>query len=84
MVTMNVQEAKTQLSRLLAAAERGEEVIIARGGKPIVRLELLVEPRKRELGFLAGVVPSPPDSAFFDPMTDGELADWEGAYEGPL
>ncbi len=81
---MNVQEAKTQLSRLLAAAERGEEVIIARGGKPIVRLELIREPRKRELGFLAGVISIPPDSAFFDPMTEEELAEWEGAYEGPL
>ncbi len=81
---MNVQEAKTQLSRLLAAVERGEEVIIARSGTPIARLELLGEPRKRELGFLAGVIPSPPDSAFFDLMTEDELADWEGAYEGPL
>ncbi|HWL02440.1 MAG TPA: type II toxin-antitoxin system prevent-host-death family antitoxin [Microbacteriaceae bacterium] len=81
---MNVQDAKTQLSRLLAAAERGEEVIIARGGKPIVRLELLGEPRKRELGFLAGLIPTPPDSAFFEPMTEEDLADWEGAYEGPV
>ncbi len=38
MATVNIHEAKTHLSRLLARVARGEEVIIAKGGKPIARL----------------------------------------------
>jgi len=79
---MNVQEAKTQLSRLLAAAERGEEVVIARDGSPVVRLEPVHLPKPRELGFLPG--PLPDDSVFFDPMSEEELATWEGSYAGPV
>jgi prevent-host-death family protein len=48
---VNVSEAKAKLSALLAAVERGEEVIIARYGKPIVRLVALEPPPKRQLGF---------------------------------
>ncbi|MCW1913196.1 type II toxin-antitoxin system prevent-host-death family antitoxin [Luteolibacter sp. GHJ8] len=40
---VSIHEAKTQLSKLIAAAERGEEVIIARRDKPIVRLNLITE-----------------------------------------
>ena len=39
MVTVNIHEAKTNLSRLLARVEAGEEVVIARNGKPVARLE---------------------------------------------
>jgi len=49
MTVVNVHQAKTQLSALLAKAERGEEVIIARDGQPVVRLQpvhALHEPRK--------------------------------------
>lgn len=49
MTVVNVHQAKTQLSALLAKAERGEEVVIARDGKPIVRLQpvqAVREPRK--------------------------------------
>lgn len=79
---MNVQEAKTQLSRLLAAAERGEEVVISRAGKPIVRLVPLETPNppRRELGFWPGEVPD----SFFEPLTEDELAAWEGTHESPL
>lgn len=52
MTVVNVHQAKTQLSALLAKAERGEEVIIARDGKPIVRLQPMqgvCEPRKPRL-----------------------------------
>lgn len=46
MTTVNIFEAKTQLSKLIARAEEGEDVIIARAGKPVVRLTKLVAEKK--------------------------------------
>jgi prevent-host-death family protein len=55
--TVNVHEAKTHLSRLLEAVEAGEEIIIARAGKPVARLAPLEEPRQpRRPGALAGQI----------------------------
>lgn len=71
-MTVNIHEAKTQLSRLLSLVEGGEEVVIARNGKPIARLEPYSAPTRR-FGFLD--VTTPPD--FFEPMTEEELAEWE-------
>jgi len=70
---VNVQEAKTRLSQLLAAAERGEEVVIARDGTPVVRLAVVEEPAERPVGFVAGSVPD----AFFEPLPEDELVRWE-------
>jgi prevent-host-death family protein len=57
MPTVNMHEAKTQLSRLVKAALDGEEVVIARAGKPAVRLVPVPEPLpKRQLGILRGKV----------------------------
>lgn len=72
---MNVAEAKAKLSELVAAAERGEEVVIARGGRPAVRLVPATETAVR-LGALEGMVGvvSVPD--FLEPMGEDELADW--------
>lgn len=77
MPTVNVHAAKSQLSRLLDAAAAGEEVIIAKAGKPIARL-VPVEPQKdrRKLGILAGKLHVPDD--FDDPLPDRILADFEG------
>jgi prevent-host-death family protein len=72
-IQVNVQEAKTRLSQLLAAAERGEEVVIARDGTPVVRLAVVAEPATRPVGFVAGSVPE----TFFEPLPDAELARWE-------
>jgi prevent-host-death family protein len=72
-VQVNVQEAKTRLSQVLAAAERGEDVVIARDGKPVARLVPVVTPAPREVGFVGGSVPD----AFFEPLPDEELAHWE-------
>lgn len=72
---VNVQEAKTRLSELLSRVERGEEIIIARGGKPIARLTAVGEPPLRELGFMPGL--HVPDS-FFEPLPEEELRLWEG------
>ena len=72
---VNIHEAKTQLSRLIEAALRGEEVIIARGNTPVVRLEP-VRGAKIKLGLLKGKVGTPPD--FLEPMDEEELRLWEG------
>ena len=74
MKQVKVQYAKTHLSALLAAVERGEEFIIARGDHPAARL-VPMEPRQsRELGFVAYSVPD----EFLDALPDEELAAWEG------
>ena len=57
--TVNIYEAKTHFSRLVEAAEGGEEIVIARNGKPCVRLvPISRQPQKIELGLLRGMVPS--------------------------
>ena len=75
MPVVNVHEAKTQLSRLLAQAEAGEEVIIARNGQPVARL-VRCQPRgKRKFGAWRGRLVV--DDSFFDPLPEAELAAWE-------
>jgi prevent-host-death family protein len=84
MPTYTVHEAKTHLSKLIERAERGEEVIIARGDKPVVKVTAIEsKPKpKRQPGTLKGVLPEIPDSAFFDPLPEDELKLWEEGYEG--
>lgn len=73
---INVHTAKTQLSRLIEAALAGEEVVIARGKVPVVRLVPI--PREGfRLGLLDGQAGAVPD--FTAPLEAEELADWEGA-----
>lgn len=69
-----MQQAKTQLSALLARVESGEQIVIARGEQPVARLVPLANSPQRELGFLTIDVPD----SFFDPLSEAELADWEG------
>ncbi|MEW1807728.1 type II toxin-antitoxin system prevent-host-death family antitoxin [Pseudarthrobacter sp. NPDC080039] len=66
----NVQEAKTRLSELLNLVERGEDVVIAKSGRPVARLVKIERPLKRELGFLAPL--HIPDD-FYEPWTDEEM-----------
>jgi prevent-host-death family protein len=55
MATVNIHDAKTHLSRLIEQAAQGEPVIIAKAGKPLVKLTALEAPaRPRRLGFLKG------------------------------
>ncbi len=70
---------KANLSRLLARAEAGEDIVIARGTKPVVRLTP-VRPR-RVFGSMKGLWPELPDSFFFDPLPEEELRLWEGTDE---
>ena len=77
MVTVNVHEAKTNLSRLLVQVEAGEDIIIARNGKPVARLVGVQKPGKRQFGSMKGLVKL--DDSFFDPLPEEELAAWEGS-----
>ncbi|MGF1476577.1 MAG: type II toxin-antitoxin system Phd/YefM family antitoxin [Geminicoccaceae bacterium] len=73
---VTVHKAKTQLSKLIEAALAGEEVIIARGSKPVVKL-VPVSPRTFKFGVLEGKLPAGgPD--FFEPMSEADLKLWEG------
>jgi prevent-host-death family protein len=74
MVQVNVHEAKTQLSRLLARVEAGEEVVIARAGTPIARLVPAQHGKKRVLGRLAGEFTVPDDF-------DAELPEINALFE---
>lgn len=76
--TVNIHEAKTQLSKLLAKVESGEEIIIARSGKPIARLCALASNKKqpkRKPGFAKGLLPDSVVEKLLDPALDQEIAD---------
>jgi prevent-host-death family protein len=81
MPTYTVHAAKTNLSKLIERAEAGEEVVIARGKKPVVRLIPVGVPahvlRRRAFGVLKGKLKLP-DSFFFEPLPDEEVKLWEG------
>lgn len=76
---VNVHEAKTNFSRLLDRAHRGEEIILAKAGVPYAKLVPYDPPAppRREPGGLR-VTGDIPDSVWFDPMPDEELDLWEG------
>jgi len=77
MPVVNIHAAKTHLSRLVDQAAAGEEIVIARAGKPVARLVQLEEkPKKRILGLLKGQLKIPKD--FDDPLPDEILALFEG------
>lgn len=72
-ITVNVQEAKTRLSDLLARVEAGEEVTIARNGTPVARLQPVSPPPTRRFGVMELHVPD----TFWEPLPEEELAAWE-------
>jgi len=79
MKIVTIREAKANLSALIEKACQGEEVIISRGSKPLVRLVPItkIENRKgrRKLGILKGKLFVGPE--FFEPLPSGELESWE-------
>jgi antitoxin (DNA-binding transcriptional repressor) of toxin-antitoxin stability system len=77
MTTSTMHAAKTNLSKLIAEAEAGNEVVILRGAKPVVRLVAIGEnaQRPRVFGALAGQVRV--DDEIDVPLSDDELAAWE-------
>ena len=73
MKTVNIHQAKTQLSKLIEEASKGESFIIAKAGKPVVRVTALSAPtgaQVRRLGFMAGQISVPDD---FDRMGQEEI-----------
>jgi len=73
MQTVNIHEAKTQLSRLVEQAAQGEPFVIAKAGKPLVKVMALNAPeagQRRRLGFMAGQIAVPDD---FDRMGSAEI-----------
>lgn len=74
MVSVNVQEAKTRLSELLARVERGENVVIARAGSPVAQLVPIAAVAPRQFGVLDLDVPDDFDA----PLPEDELGRWDG------
>ena len=72
---VNIHEAKTHLSRLLERALAGEEIVVAKAGRPLVRLAPVGEQAvERRPGRLAGKL----SDAFFEPLPQDFLEEWEG------
>lgn len=72
---VNVHDAKTQFSKLLEQAHAGQEIILAKAGKPYARMMPLAPAApKRKRGRVKGI----DDRAFFDALPDDELNAWEG------
>lgn len=78
-MVVNVHDAKTNFSKLLERAHAGEEIVLAKAGKPYAKLVPYVEtpkPRRQPGGLvLKGEIP---DSVWFDPLPEDELELWEG------
>ncbi len=82
MRTINIHEAKTHLSKLLEETSKGEEVIIAKAGKPVARLVPVgASKKRRRLGLLAGKFSVPED--FDAPLAEEEIASFEGRGNAP-
>jgi prevent-host-death family protein len=73
METVNVHDAKTHLSKLLARVHAGEEIVIAKAGKPYAKLVPLAQQKKRRPGIAQGAV----TQAFFEVLPEEELLAWE-------
>ena len=79
MVTVNMHEAKTQLSRLVDQAVKGEPFVIAKAGKPMVKVAALDAPAApQRLGFMTGEIAVPED---FNRMGEAEIAALLGGEE---
>jgi len=73
MKTVNIHQAKTQLSKLIEEASKGESFVIAKAGKPVVKVTVLSSPvgaEVRRIGFMIGQISVPDD---FDQMGKGEI-----------
>lgn len=88
MTIVTIHEAKTNLSRLIARVLAGEEVTIARGKEPVVKLMPVKEAAKpkRQLGRLAHLIPpgkDPLEDGFWDPLPEEDLALWNCEVDDP-
>jgi prevent-host-death family protein len=71
-----IHAAKTNLSKLVARAEAGEEIVLARGKDPVARIVPMAPKPKRKFGRLKGKIRVGPE--FFEPLPEEELRLWEG------
>jgi prevent-host-death family protein len=78
MVIVDIREAKAQLSKLIDQAAKGDGFIIAKAGKPLVKVVALDAPAPRRLGFMAGQITVPDD---FDRMGEEEIAELFGVSD---
>ncbi len=76
MYAINIHEAKTRFSQLVDAASKGEEIIIAKAGKPTARLVPFVSKKIRRFGVLKGKIKISPD--FDAPLPEEVLKEFEG------
>jgi prevent-host-death family protein len=78
MIKLNINEAKTHLSKYLERVEEGETILLCRRNEPIAEIRPLKPKRTtpRPLGLATGTVQIPPE--FFEPLPDAELALFEG------
>ncbi len=76
--TFTIHAEKTNLSKLVARAEAGEEIVLARGKEPVAKIVPLKRPEeplpRRQPGRLKGLISIGPE--FFEPLPDDELARW--------
>jgi antitoxin (DNA-binding transcriptional repressor) of toxin-antitoxin stability system len=83
MAELTIHVAKTHLSKLIARAQAGEEIVILKGKVPVARLVAIAPPgSKRRFGAYKGELAVP--ESFFDPLPEAELAAWEGGDGDPL
>jgi prevent-host-death family protein len=77
MPTYTIHAAKTNLSKLVARAEAGEEIVLARGKEPVARIvPVAVRPKpRRKFGSLKGKIKIGPE--FFEPLPEEELKYWK-------
>jgi prevent-host-death family protein len=77
METVNIYDAKTRLSQLVDVAASGQDVVVSRNGKPLVRITRLAEPKRQiKFGLLKGKIKVPAD--FDAPLPDEIVAGFEG------
>lgn len=82
--TVNIHAAKTHLSRLIERVEGGEEIVIARAGRPVAKLVPLADKAKRaprRFGLWRGLVTLAPDYDPVAPMSEDEIKAWT---DGPV
>jgi prevent-host-death family protein len=76
MSTVTIHDAKTNLSKLIARVEAGEEIVIARGKTPVARLTPVRAPAAtRRFGALKGIISVGPE--FSEPLSEADIAEWE-------
>jgi antitoxin (DNA-binding transcriptional repressor) of toxin-antitoxin stability system len=84
MLKLNIHEIKSQLSKYIDMVEAGETVVVCKRNIPVAEIRAIEKKKKRTpiLGSAAGLVDIKP--SFYEPMTEEELADWEGGPDDPL